>query len=62
MSDHGARTRPGGGVFEASVKYWGGSFTVSGDISRLNRYGDQPKCILERRSDLRKFCLCRNDG
>ena len=56
------RTRPGGGVFEASVKYLEGSFTVSGDISRLNQYGDQPKCILERRSDLRKFCLCRNDG
>ena len=56
------RTRPGGGLYEASVKLWEGKFTVTGDISRLNRYGDQPKCIMEKRSDLRKFCLCRNDN
>jgi hypothetical protein len=30
------------------------------DISRINKYGNQPKCIEEKHSELRKYCFCKS--
>ena len=54
------RTNPGGGLFEAPLRLHNGRFTVAGDISRINMYGEQPRCILDSRPDLRKYCLCKD--
>ena len=54
------RTQPGGGLFEAPLRFRDGRFTVSGDISRINMYGEQPRCVLDTRPDLRKYCLCKD--
>lgn len=57
------QTVPGNGLYEASVNALDGEYRVTGDISRINLYGEQPRCILEKRPDLRKFCLCKDyDG
>lgn len=54
------RTLPGNGLFEASVSFDGSNYRVSGEISRINLYGEQPKCILEKSPHLRKYCLCKD--
>ena len=54
------RTVPGNGVFEASASLHGGIFRVTGEISRINRYGEQPRCILDKSPHLRKYCLCKD--
>ena len=54
------RTEPGDGFFEAPIGILDREFRVLGDISRINMYGDQPKCIAAERPDLRKFCYCKN--
>ncbi|XP_028405369.1 uncharacterized protein LOC114527862 [Dendronephthya gigantea] len=51
-------TLPSYGVFEASVHYVYGRFLVKGSISRINKYGDQPKCIEHLLPHLRKYCYC----
>ncbi|XP_022807728.1 uncharacterized protein LOC111344742 [Stylophora pistillata] len=57
------QTVPGNGLYEASVNALDGEYRVTGDVSRINLYGEQPRCILEKRPDLRKFCLCKDyDG
>ena len=56
------QTAPGNGLYEASVNVLDGKYRVTGDISRINLYGEQPRCILEKRPDLRKFCLCKDYG
>ena len=55
------RTRPGFGIFEASVKLIDGRFVVNEHISRINRYGSQPDCIKSTHPYLREFCYCGND-
>jgi len=48
--------------FEATVKFLGknNSFLVKiEDVSRTNKYGDQPECIQNINLDLRKFCICK---
>jgi len=55
------RTKPGYGIFEASVKLIDGRFFVSEHISRINLYGAQPDCIKNSHPYLRKFCYCRHD-
>ncbi|KAG5683390.1 hypothetical protein PVAND_012675 [Polypedilum vanderplanki] len=49
---------PSNGEFEATVRssisYK--NFKLLGEISRINRYGDQSKCVHD--SHLRKFCYC----
>jgi hypothetical protein len=46
-------TSPGDAKFEATVHYVSDSdVEISGDISRINRYGDQSKCIDEKTLDL----------
>ena len=52
-------TLPNNGVFEASVHYLYGRFLVKGSISRINKYGDQPKCIASLLPHLKKYCYCK---
>lgn len=52
-------TLPNHGVFEASVHYMYGRFIVKGAMSRINKYGDQPKCIADVLPHLRKYCYCK---
>lgn len=54
------RTVPGKGLFEASVSFDGDKYQVIGDISRINLYGEQPRCILDKSPHLRKYCLCKD--
>lgn len=54
--------KPGSSLFEASLTHnlLTDQFTVNiTDVSRINMYGDQAKCILDKNPDLRKFCYCR---
>ncbi|XP_059621176.1 uncharacterized protein LOC132264861 isoform X2 [Phlebotomus argentipes] len=54
-------TSPGGAIFEASVTHELAlrAFDVRmSDVSRVNQYGDQAKCIMETQPELRKFCYC----
>jgi hypothetical protein len=51
-------TSPGDAKFEATVHYESDSdVEISGDISRINRYGDQSKCIDEK--TLKLYCFCK---
>ena len=54
------QTMPGKGLFEASVSFEGGKYRVTGEISRINLYGEQPRCILGQSPHLRKYCLCKD--
>ena len=53
------RTSPGNALYEVSVTDVEARLEVVSPPSRLNKYGDQPKCIQERRPDLRKYCYCK---
>lgn len=54
-----AKTKPGNGIFEATVRHRISSedFTIIGDVSRLNTYGDQSKCISHYHLKLYCFCI-----
>ena len=39
------QTVPGNGLYEASVSFHDGKYRVIGDISRINLYGEQPRCL-----------------
>ncbi|KAK2142660.1 hypothetical protein LSH36_926g00042 [Paralvinella palmiformis] len=56
-------TSPNNGLYEATIQavVIEHSLSIVGDISRINRYGDQPHCILEKHPDLRKYCLCMKE-
>lgn len=48
---------PSSGLFEVTVEHQQQkSFTVLGDISRTNMYGNQSACV--SKTELRKFCYC----
>ena len=49
-------------VVEGVVKGAEGSAWSADGISRLDRYGDQPKCVQKEKPHLRKFCFCRRNG
>lgn len=49
---------PSKGIFEAIATNDGSNWTIAKDISRLNLYGDQPKCIQDKNPELRLFCYC----
>ena len=53
------RTRPGDARFEIPITDVDGKFHVAGEPSRINKYGDQPKCIQDRKPNLRKYCFCK---
>lgn len=52
---------PGQSIFEASLVHdlIADKFIVNiSDVSRINMYGKQAECIMEKNPDLRKFCYC----
>ncbi|XP_059152576.1 uncharacterized protein LOC131938533 [Physella acuta] len=51
-------TSPGGAVFEATITHdkFTDMFTLGGDVSRINAYEDQSKCV--QNFKLKKFCYC----
>lgn len=54
-------TTPGGGLFEATVEHslLTNDMKVSEkQISRINKYGDAPKCIENTFPHLRPYCVC----
>ena len=51
-------TSPNSGIYEATVKYHRGWFIASKSVSRVNKYGQQPRCIAKELPHLRKFCFC----
>ncbi|XP_076435622.1 uncharacterized protein LOC143275425 [Babylonia areolata] len=55
------KTQPGRGHFEVTCSrdVTSGAFSVSAkDISRINKYGTQPKCIQDKMPHLRPYCYC----
>ena len=56
------RTSPGNGLFEATIKYKIKEKTYEAndrEISRINKYGKQPHCIMNRYAHLRPYCYCK---
>ena len=56
-------TKPGGGQFEVTVTYTYATSELSlrtSDISRINKYGDDPSCIADKHPHLRQFCYCKS--
>lgn len=54
---------PGDSIFEASLsrEVAANQFRVNiTDISRINAYGSQAICIMDKNPDLRKFCYCKS--
>lgn len=51
--------KPSGGMYELSVTVDGEKISVDPNISRINRYGDQPKCVAAEFPHLRKYCFCK---
>ncbi|XP_033207740.1 uncharacterized protein LOC117167143 isoform X2 [Belonocnema kinseyi] len=57
------KTDPSGGIFEASITYdvKNNVFSLKiSDISRINMYGSQARCVENHLYDLRKYCYCRD--
>lgn len=55
-------TRPGDAIYEASVRYevvTNEYHIDTAQISRVNKYGDQARCIYDKDPELRKFCYCK---
>ncbi|XP_013402395.1 uncharacterized protein LOC106168020 [Lingula anatina] len=55
-------TKPGNGHFEATVHHavQSGNFIVyDKEISRLNKYGNQPYCVAGKLPHLRAYCYCK---
>ena len=52
---------PSHGIYEATVEYLHDQhkILVNREISRVNEYGDQPRCIAKELPHLRKFCFCK---
>ncbi|XP_023241503.1 uncharacterized protein LOC111639791 [Centruroides sculpturatus] len=52
---------PSDAVVEALMQKtaWSKEFRVVGDVSRLNKYGNQSSCIQHR--EMRKFCYCKSE-
>ena len=57
-------TTPGGAIYEATIKHDRGAaegerFTANEkEISRINKYGNQPHCVATTIPRLRPFCYC----
>lgn len=54
-------TVPGGGDWEASLTYYlqQNEFSMShDDVSRLNSYHEQARCVIDTHQHLRTFCYC----
>lgn len=57
------QTKPCGGIFETTGEYNKKTKTtkINKNISRINRYGDQPKCIQQQFPYLRRYCCCKGN-
>lgn len=58
------QTTPGGGHFEVTVTHdlVHKQFHVSDkEISRINKYGNDPACILDKNKQIRQYCYCNNN-
>lgn len=55
------RVEPSQGLYEATVEFLHDTkmIRVNPEISRVNRYGDQPKCVQRKYPGLRKYCFCK---
>lgn len=56
-------TIPGKGMFQTTINYnleTKNYYLTESDISRINRYGTDPKCIYDTNEQLRKYCYCIN--
>ncbi|XP_071125528.1 uncharacterized protein [Mytilus edulis] len=53
------QTQPGDAVFEGTLRYdeKGKTYDLVGDVSRINKYGDQSHCIEQHH--LKKLCYCK---
>ncbi|KAK0087881.1 hypothetical protein PV325_013870 [Microctonus aethiopoides] len=57
------KTQPGEGLFEASIEYdvTKNIFNIKiSDVSRINKYGSQARCVENDFFHLRKYCNCKN--
>ncbi|XP_012284761.1 uncharacterized protein LOC105702073 [Orussus abietinus] len=55
-------TVPGGGLFEVSMSYDVKNNTFNtkiSDVSRINKYGSQARCVENSLFHLRKYCFCK---
>ena len=55
------QTSPSGALYEGTVKHYSklGSFVVDiKQISRINKYGNQPHCVQDQHPHLRPYCYC----
>ena len=53
---------PSGGKYEATIRYFSKAkkFQVNEkEISRINKYGNQPHCIMRQKPHLRPYCYCK---
>lgn len=59
-----AMLKPGNSLFEASLVHDLNKDVLSlrlSDISRINMYGRQARCVEKELPQLRKYCYCRGD-
>lgn len=57
-------TTPGHGYFEVTVTHDvpRNKFTVNEkEISRINKYGNDPACILQKNRQIRQYCYCNSN-
>ena len=54
-------TKPNDGKYEATFSVSASDGVVKGnpEISRINTYGDQPKCVAKEYPHARRFCFCK---
>ena len=53
---------PSKAIFECTIAYNVDKqtfFLHESQISRINKYGDQPNCIAEKFPHMRQFCFCK---
>ena len=56
------QTAPNNGLYEATVRHLLENDRVGvkvAQISRINKYADQPACIAQQHPRLREFCYCK---
>ncbi|CAL1531008.1 unnamed protein product, partial [Lymnaea stagnalis] len=56
-------TEPGHGEFEITLEHLVNVDQITLNpkaISRINKYGTDPACILDKNREIRQFCYCNN--
>ena len=53
------KVSPSDGEYEVNVIVKGDEIDVDPNISRINRYGNQPECIAKTYPHMRKYCFCK---